>query len=221
MEDDNDEYVRQVLEEERRLEEEYARQQQQQRETPEERAQRQEDERQAQEAAAQQAKLEKLRIEREAKFEAKVARMNEQQRKKAMTKKKKDAKLNKRIIAASEKEQHYAVLGIRNWSMEIGPLNLLGKFQVGPFQLFKLSSKQIRQAYKQRARQVHPDKNNDGRAEQAFVELQKSAELLQNDDWRAQYDIALRTQQQQQRQHQIQIVMDTYSVIHTTTARVW
>jgi len=224
LDTDDDEYVRQVLEEERRLEEEYARQEQEQNETPEERAARQEAERQAKEEAARQEKLEQLRLQREAKFEAKVAKMDEKQRKKALAKKKKDAKLNQRIIVASDKELHYAVLGInrfRTTTLEIGPFHLFG-IQIGPFPLFpKLSSKQIRQAYKQRARQVHPDKNNDGRAEQAFVEVQKSAEFLQNDEWRSEYDMALRTMRQEQRQHQIQLVTDTWNIIHSTITRVW
>ena len=46
----------------------------------------------------------------------------------------------------------------------------------------------IRKAYKQLAKEWHPDKNSDSEAEGKFVEINKAYELLSDPDRRKEYD---------------------------------
>ncbi|KAJ8412019.1 hypothetical protein AAFF_G00142860 [Aldrovandia affinis] len=50
------------------------------------------------------------------------------------------------------------------------------------------SQAEIKKAYKQLAREWHPDKNKDPGAEDTFIKISKSYEILSNEDKRANYD---------------------------------
>ena len=137
-------------------------------------------------AAAAQAEEEEARIaeqhrlKREADFEAEVKRMDAEQRKKALKQKKADAKVVNRILRAANAKpepDHYAVLGLRNWEVHIGP-----------WHLFHISTRDVKKAYRNLSRRCHPDKNRDGRAEQAFHALEASAAVLSDGDQRRGYD---------------------------------
>lgn len=140
---------------------------------------------QEEEQAVQEA--ERIRQKREAAFEAELKKMNEEQRKKAQKQKKKDAKVVKRILKAHKAGKHYAVLGIRNLELQLGPFYIFN-FSLGPVVLFRVKTKEIKRVYRNLARTVHPDKNKDGRAEEAFHALESSAAILTDEKKRSDYD---------------------------------
>ncbi|KAL7540843.1 hypothetical protein ACHAWF_006797 [Thalassiosira exigua] len=133
------------------------------------------------------AEAERIRQKREAAFEAELRRMNEEERKRAKRQKAKDAKVVRRILKAHEDGRHYAVLGIRNTEIQLGPYYVFN-FSLGPFVLFRVKTKDIKRVYRNLARTVHPDKNKDGRAEEAFHALESSAAILTDEKRRADYD---------------------------------
>ena len=130
---------------------------------------------------------ERIRIKREAAFEAELKKMNEEQRKKAQKQKAKDAKVVKRILKAHKSGKHYAVLGIHNFEVQLGPYYIFN-YTLGPIILFRVKTKQIKKVYRNLARTVHPDKNKDGRAVEAFHALETSAAILTDDKQRSDYD---------------------------------
>jgi len=133
---------------------------------------------QAEEEAARIA--EQHRLQREAEFEAEVKRMDAEQRKRALKQKKIDARIVNRILRATNanpEPNHYAVLGLRNWEVH-----------VGPWHLFRITTRDVKKAYRNLSRRVHPDKNRDGRAEQAFHALEASAAVLSDAEERRGYD---------------------------------
>mmetsp|Transcript_1274 Transcript_1274/g.3003 ORF Transcript_1274/g.3003 Transcript_1274/m.3003 type:complete len:335 (-) Transcript_1274:30-1034(-) len=140
---------------------------------------------QEEEEASQAA--EKIRLKREAAFEAELKKMNEEQQKKAKKQKAIDAKVVQRILKASKAGKHYAVLGIRNFEVQLGPFYVFN-FSLGPFLLFRVKTKEIKRVYRNLARTVHPDKNKDGRAEEAFHALETSAAVLTDEKKRGDYD---------------------------------
>ena len=142
------------------------------------------------EAAAK--KAEQIRLQREAAYEASLKKMNEEERKKAQKQKAVDAKVVSRILKHASKGNHYAVLGIRNLEFQLGPYFILN-WSVGPFVLFHTKTKEIKRVYRNLARVVHPDKNKDGRAEEAFHAIETSAAILTDEKKRKDYDKRLIT----------------------------
>lgn len=141
---------------------------------------------QEEEIASQES--ERIRLRREAAFEEELKKMNsEEQRKKAKRQKARDAKVVKRILTAHQAGRHYAVLGIHNLEFQIGPIYVLD-FMIGPITLFRTKTKDIKRAFRNLARNVHPDKNKDGRAEEAFHALETSASILTDEKQRSDYD---------------------------------
>ena len=130
---------------------------------------------------------ERIRMKREAAFEAELKKMNDEQRKKAQRQKARDAKVVKRLLKAHKAGRHYAVLGILNLELQLGPFYFFN-FSFGPWTIFRVKTKEIKRVYRNLARTVHPDKNRDGRAEEAFHALETSAEILTDDKKRSDYD---------------------------------
>lgn len=126
---------------------------------------------------------EKIASQREAKFEAEIAKVLDEKKKKALIReKKRDARIVQRILRHSENERHYDVLGIRcKW----------GTLRLGPLSFCKTTAADVKRAYRNVARWVHPDKNRDGRAGEAFDALDKSAAILMDDKLRREYDLKL------------------------------
>uniref|UniRef100_A0A7S1ZKK5 J domain-containing protein n=1 Tax=Trieres chinensis TaxID=1514140 RepID=A0A7S1ZKK5_TRICV len=147
----------------------------------EEELRRKEAEKKARKAAEDERKEEEraeaIRAEREAKFEADLKKMDEAQRNAAKKQKARDAKVVRKILAASERGRHYAVLGLRGWDLK-----------VGPWHLFQITSRDVKKAYRNAARSVHPDKNRDGRANEAFRAVEDSAAILGDEKARKEYD---------------------------------
>ena len=130
---------------------------------------------------------ERIRLKREAAFEAELKKMNDEQRRKAQRQKAKDAKIVKRVLKAHKAGRHYETLGIRNLELQLGPFYFFN-FSFGPWTLFRVKTKDIKRVYRNLARTVHPDKNRDGRAEEAFHALEESAEILTDEKKRSDYD---------------------------------
>lgn len=160
---------------------------------------------QEEEKASQDA--EKIRLKREANFEAELKRMSEEQRKKAQIQKKKDAKVVKRILTAAKSDKHYAVLGIRNLEIQLGPFYIFN-FSFGPLILFRVKTKQIKRVYRNLARTVHPDKNKDGRAEEAFHALETSAAILTDEKQRRDYDKRIISARRRRNKYAMESVME-------------
>lgn len=133
-------------------------------------------------------RAEKIRLRREAEFESNLKKMDDAQRKVAKKQKAKDARVVKRLLKAAEANKHYAVLGIRNLEIQIGPFYLPFNLHLGSFVLLRVKTKEIKRTYRNMARTVHPDKNRDGRAEEAFHALETSAALLTDEKKRTEYD---------------------------------
>lgn len=211
-----DEYVRQVIEEDQ---EQYSYDEyhaddetvykQQQAYADQERQRREAEEQAARDAA------DRVAAERERRFEAEMDRMNEEQRQKALKQKKMDGKKVKSILRSSERKNLYQVLGLRNLSLRIPPrtVNLGGlcKFTIPGITLLKeASEKDIRKQFRKRAMEVHPDKNRDGRAQEAFVAVEEAATILGDAKLRKEYDQELKRRREEQ-----------LALVRTTIAYGW
>ena len=185
--DDGDEFVRQVLKEEEEHYESFAHDDDAYAESAEE-ARLKAEAAAAEEERLVHARAEQIRLQREAEFEAELARMSEEQQKAAKKQKKKDARIVRQVLKADRKKKLYAVLGLRNYDIQIGPLTL-----------FRADTGAIRRAYRTRARLVHPDRNRDGRAQEAFIAVENAASVLSDEEQRELYDEEVRLARQLQR----------------------
>lgn len=195
-EGDYDEYVREVLEDERRsygeqyYEDPYR--------DPEDLRIEQEAARKAEEVMRRQEEKqaeaeqhEQIRLKRQADFEAKLQKMSADQKKHVMKQKRKDSRLVKKILKASSDEKYYSVLGLTNIEFRVGPFQVLGK-AFGPWTFFQLAPKHIKGAYRSKSKATHPDKNNDDRATAAFIAVEEAATILSNEVSKAEYDERMR-----------------------------
>lgn len=139
---------------------------------------------------------ERIRLQRETAYEIQLQQMNSEQRNKAKKQKSIDAKIVSRIIKYYKVQKYYSVLGISNMEIQLGPYYIFnGHFTLGPYRLLHIPTKEIKRIYRNIAKLVHPDKNCDGRAVEAFHALEESAAIVTNDKLRAEYDrrlVALR-----------------------------
>eukprot|EP00569_Conticribra_weissflogii_P020711 CAMPEP_0171432970 /NCGR_PEP_ID=MMETSP0881-20121228/8228_1 /TAXON_ID=67004 /ORGANISM="Thalassiosira weissflogii, Strain CCMP1336" /LENGTH=339 /DNA_ID=CAMNT_0011953487 /DNA_START=149 /DNA_END=1168 /DNA_ORIENTATION=+ len=149
---------------------------------------------------------ERIRLKREAAFEAELKKMNEEQRRAAQKQKAKDAKVVQRILKASKAGKHYAVLGIRNLEVQLGPYYIFN-ISIGPIVLFRVKTKEIKRVYRNLARTVHPDKNKDGSAEEAFHALESSAAILTDEKKRSDYDKKIIASRRRRNKYAIESVL--------------
>lgn len=138
--------------------------------------------------------------ERDRDFSAKLDRMDDKKaRKAALRKKRKDARVVRRILRAAAQENYYGVLGLLNNryirlpKQQVTIIPNYFSVEIPEISLFYASDKRIKRAYRARAKQTHPDKNYDGNAVQAFWAVEKAAEILLNPSQRSSYDLAIRT----------------------------
>mmetsp|Transcript_9311 Transcript_9311/g.15835 ORF Transcript_9311/g.15835 Transcript_9311/m.15835 type:complete len:321 (-) Transcript_9311:722-1684(-) len=171
----------------------------------------------AKEEEEQEQEAERIRLKREAAFETDLKKMNEEQKKKAQQQKKKDAKIVNRILKASKSGKHYAVLGIRNFEVQIGPYYVFN-FSIGPLVLFRVKTKAIKRVYRNLARTVHPDKNKDGRAEEAFHALEQSAAILTDEKQRQDYDKKIISARRRRNKYAVDSVMRVSHTCWSQTA---
>jgi hypothetical protein len=147
--------------------------------------------RKAEEERVAREKTDRIAMEREQVFQAELDKMNKDQKKAALRQKRKDAKIVRSILKAARNNKYYAVLGIRNWQLRIPPRDTkLGKYQVKipGITLKHTSTKDIRKAFRSRALSAHPDKNRDGKAQEAFIAVEAAASVLSDERLRAEYD---------------------------------
>jgi hypothetical protein len=138
---------------------------------------------------------ERIRLQREKAYEIQLQQMNTEQRNKAKKQKAIDAKIVSRIIKYYKLQKYYSVLGITNMEIQLGPYYIFNTITIGPYRLLHIPTKEIKRIYRNVAKIVHPDKNCDGRAVEAFHALEESAAIVTNDKLRTEYDqriVALR-----------------------------
>jgi hypothetical protein len=223
---DDYDYVNEVLEEdERHYGEEhfdeddtsdfYEKQRLQQEET--ERQRQAEEERLAREQADTAAS------ERERQFQAELARMNAEQQKAAMRQKKKDERVVRSVLKAAKKNKLYAILGMKNWNLRIPSREIKianFNFTIPGIALKQTSTKDIRKAYRNRAMLVHPDKNRDGRAVEAFIAVENAASILADERLRVEYDEEARLSRLERRKESKNLVFKTVSTVQGVVGKV-
>jgi DNA repair exonuclease SbcCD ATPase subunit len=154
---------------------------------------------------AEKRKAEQIAQEREAAFQAEMERAKDEKTRKDLKRQKaKDAKIVSKILKNSTKGNHYAVLGLRcQW----------GEIKIGPFKFCSPKNGEIKRAYRNMARLVHPDKNRDGRAGQAFDLLETSSSILLDEKTRKEYDQQLKVQRKHRVEKSFQMFDDTLNTI--------
>jgi DnaJ domain len=223
------EFVQQVLEEEAahygdRDDNPYATDEQVRAQEEAEKRERSEQERlrKAEEQRLAHEEADRIRRQREDAFEREVSKMNEQQAKKARQKKRRDAKVVQRILRAAAREDHYAVLGLTNVDIRISARSFgIGRWAVRlpGLRLLHASSKDVKKAYRKLSVLVHPDRNRDGRANEAFIALEKSASILSDDALRNEYDEGIRRGREQRQKQATRAVTQTANALWQTTSR--
>lgn len=117
---------------------------------------------------------EETRARRDRQWEADLQKMNKAQRSQAKKKRLQDAKVVNLVLSSPD---HYKTLRLSRplWN---------------PWSSFPKSAspKQVKKAYRDLARKVHPDKNKDGRAEEAFDKIQEAYETLSDKGKKREYD---------------------------------
>eukprot|EP00537_Pseudo-nitzschia_pungens_P012492 CAMPEP_0172384104 /NCGR_PEP_ID=MMETSP1061-20121228/1898_1 /TAXON_ID=37318 /ORGANISM="Pseudo-nitzschia pungens, Strain cf. pungens" /LENGTH=287 /DNA_ID=CAMNT_0013112609 /DNA_START=127 /DNA_END=987 /DNA_ORIENTATION=+ len=227
--DDEDEFVRQVLEEDEHQhdqhhhyydDENYEQAEQEQEQQQQQREKEEEAKRLEQEARAARERAEAVASERERLFEAEMQRMDEEQQKAALSQKKRDGKTVRSVLRSSERNNLYGVLGIRNVSLQLPAREVslgsgLFRFTIPGLTLLRgPSEKDIRRQFRKRALEVHPDKNRDGRAEEAFVAVEEAATILSDPRLRKEYDSERKLQRAER-------VEGYRKLVRTTVAYVW
>lgn len=152
-----------------------------------------------QQTAHQRLENERIQKEREVSFQKELEKMSATKRKEAKRQQRRDARVVNKVLRANEKGDLYDILGVRNleWFLYIKP------FRIGPFRILlpqlekflRPSVKRIRRAYRELARLIHPDKNRDGRAVEAFWAVERAASILGDEIQRAKYDTERRIRQ--------------------------
>ncbi|CAJ1959098.1 unnamed protein product [Cylindrotheca closterium] len=231
--DSDYDYVKEVLEEEQQhYGDDYNNNDDRTQESKEELLRKQQEQAKAHQEEQDRLRAEKLAQERERSFQKELARLDEEQRKKALKQKKKDTKLVKTILKWSQQSSipdpktgaiqvpdFYKILGLRNWNLylpakkiEAGPI----KFTFPGVTLKKTSQKDIRKAFRLRTKMVHPDKNKDGFAHEAFLAVEHAASVLSDETSRKQYDLQLQAWQKAHWEQQQEVVMRVWRTIRNT-----
>jgi hypothetical protein len=184
------------------------------------------------------------RQEAEEAFNQELDRLAPEQQKLMKQKRRKDGKIVQRVLSAWQRQDYYAVLGIRRFFPE-GITLIRGRSRGGaanddtvestspPFYkiwdivlrrtwptwtVLRVRTRAIQQAYRSRAVQVHPDKNRDPRTSQAFVAVQDAVSILSDPKLRKEYE----EERRQHRQAVRQAWKDRYHrIVHTTLRPVW
>lgn len=143
-------------------------------------------EQQAAQKEAEKNQSEEIARQREAAYLAELERIQDEKvRKEMQRQKRRDGQVVQRVLRNSENDRHYAVLGLKcKW----------GEIKLGPLKFCSTSPSEVKRAYRTIARSVHPDKNRDGRAGEAFDALEKSAALLMDPLKKKDYDSKLQRQ---------------------------
>jgi len=152
-------------------------------------------------------KAEEIANKREAEYLAELEQIKDEKARKMLKRqKRRDSQIVKRVLRNSENERHYSVLGLKcKW----------GEIRIGPLSFCKTPSGEIKRAYRKMARLVHPDKNRDGRAGQAFDALENSAALLMDPTKKKFYDLRLTLQREEAFAKAIAMIQNAWLSIRT------
>jgi len=133
----------------------------------------------------------RLAAKREQQFQADLDRMNEEEKNKALKQKKIDGRKVQSVLKAAQRNNLYMVLGIRNWNLRIPSWEIdIGgmKFTIPGFIIKETSERNIRKQFRKISKQIHPDKNKAGRAQEAFIAVENAAAILSDKQQRKLYD---------------------------------
>ena len=170
-----------------------------------------EEERRAQEQA------DKLAAQRERQFQSELDRMNEEQRKAALRQKRKDKRRVQAVLKAAKHNDLYGVLGLNNWTLKTNEIRLKipgipwGGLVIPSITIKETTDKDIRRSFRTMSKLVHPDKNRDGHATEAFIAVEEAAAVLGDPTQRAAYD--------EERRRQRSDELDSKKHAVTTTVR--
>ena len=167
--------------------------------------------------------------------------------KRKMTKEERqDSRIVQRILLASRNGEHYKVLGLKLYEIKV-PFEVRIPFyrslkgllrrkrnkshdDVDTTQdsntkstyisIFRPNNNVIKRAYRQRARLVHPDKNTDPNAAQAFDALDQAAAILMDERLRNDYDMAVRNIRERRAQERIQLFKNVIGVAYSVSSKV-
>ena len=167
-----------------------------------------------------QQEADRIAAKREKEFEAELAKMNVDQQKAAKKQKKKDARVVRSVLKAAQKKKLYAVLGIKNWNMKIPSrdINIAGKFgfTIPGLTLKETTAKDIKRAYRNQSKLVHPDKNRDGHAQEAFIAVENAASILGDPKQRAEYDKIEKARRQQRQQESTDVIFKSLGLVRAS-----
>ena len=145
----------------------------------------------------------------------------QQQRRRRYRRNKKGERIDRRVksvLKAVKNNNLYGIMGIRNWNVRIPSwdINLWGLFSctVPGFTIKEISEKDLKRQFRKRALQVHPDKNKDARAKEAFVAVENAATILLDKQRRKEYDEMIK----QHRSEQFQIY---HTLMKTCIQSAW
>lgn len=150
-------------------------------------------------------KVQKKSVEQqEGHDDATVAHMGQEDRKKLQKQKRIDRSLVRRVLNSAKRDLHYDVLGLRTrWNYPLFDV-LLRK---------RITPKDIKRAFYKMAKLLHPDKNLDDRAEEAFIQLERSAKILLDEVSRSEYDTEIAIERKERRKIQVQIMKKYFNVL--------
>jgi hypothetical protein len=149
-------------------------------------------------------KVKKKSVEQQEGFvDASVAHMGQEDKKKLQKQKRIDRSLVRRVLNSAKRDLHYDVLGLRTrWNHPLFDV-ILWK---------RITHKDIKRAFYKMAKLLHPDKNLDERAEEAFIQLERSAKILLDEVSRSEYDTKIATERKERRKIQVQIMKKYFNL---------
>jgi chemotaxis protein histidine kinase CheA len=234
-----DEYVRQVLEEEQQhyYDEYYAVNEDVHREEEEQQQQHHQSDDKSSEAMTEeerwileqerlaQEQADRIAAERERQFQVELDRMDQEQQKKALQQKKRDHRNVQKVLRAAHRNDLYGILGMRPWNLKLPPThiqfpfggrnnNTHFQFTIPGITIKETSDQDIRKHFRMQAKQLHPDKNKDGRAQEAFYAVEMAAAILSDPNQRQAYD------QERQRRRK-ELITANKQLVMATSWRMW
>mmetsp|Transcript_31190 Transcript_31190/g.75388 ORF Transcript_31190/g.75388 Transcript_31190/m.75388 type:complete len:176 (+) Transcript_31190:592-1119(+) len=130
--------------------------------------------------------------------------MNQEQRKAALRQKRKDKRRVQAVLKAAKHNDLYGVLGLKNWTLKTKEVRFKipgipwGGLVIPSITIKETTDKDIRRSFRTMSKLVHPDKNRDGHATEAFIAVEEAAAVLGDPTQRAAYDDERKKQRSEQ-----------------------